>query len=91
MSTFSGEPQYPAKENRIVQANQRPDPGRPCPHRARRDRSGVKVLFCGINPGLYPGAAGPHFVPRGNLRPALAADLTRKRVSAILRAAWKQV
>src|SRR5579872_5687738 len=28
--------------------------------------SGLKVLFCGINPGLYSGAVGHHFARPGN-------------------------
>jgi TDG/mug DNA glycosylase family protein len=28
--------------------------------------SGLKVLFCGINPGLYSGATGHHFARPGN-------------------------
>jgi len=27
---------------------------------------GLRVLFCGINPGLYSGATGHHFAPPGN-------------------------
>src|SRR5208282_6221399 len=27
---------------------------------------GLKVLFCGINPGLYSGAVGHHFARPGN-------------------------
>ncbi|HLL21724.1 MAG TPA: G/U mismatch-specific DNA glycosylase, partial [Kofleriaceae bacterium] len=30
-------------------------------------RPGVKVLFCGINPGLYSAAVGHHFAGPGNL------------------------
>jgi TDG/mug DNA glycosylase family protein len=29
-------------------------------------RPGLKVLFCGINPGLYSGATGHHFARPGN-------------------------
>jgi TDG/mug DNA glycosylase family protein len=29
-------------------------------------RPGLKVLFCGINPGLYSGAVGHHFARPGN-------------------------
>ena len=28
--------------------------------------SGLRVLFCGINPGLYSGATGHHFARPGN-------------------------
>ena len=35
---------------------------------------GLKVLFCGINPGLYSGAVGHHFARPGNrFWPALHA------------------
>ncbi|PYO86089.1 MAG: mismatch-specific DNA-glycosylase, partial [Gemmatimonadetes bacterium] len=27
---------------------------------------GLRVLFCGINPGLYSGATGHHFARPGN-------------------------
>lgn len=41
---------------------------------------GLKVLFCGINPGLYSGATGFHFARPGNrFWPALyAAGFTRR-------------
>ena len=41
---------------------------------------GLKVLFCGINPGLYSGATGLHFARPGNrFWPALhAAGFTRR-------------
>src|SRR5437763_5730229 len=29
-------------------------------------RPGLRVLFCGINPGLYSGAVGHHFARPGN-------------------------
>lgn len=44
---------------------------------------GLKVLFCGINPGLYSGAVGHHFARPGNrFWPALhAAGFTPRRLS----------
>ena len=33
---------------------------------ARRHRAGLRVLFVGINPGLYSGAVGHHFARPGN-------------------------
>jgi len=44
---------------------------------------GLKVLFCGINPGLYSGAVGHHFARPGNrFWPALyAAGFTNRLLS----------
>jgi len=44
---------------------------------------GLKVLFCGINPGLYSGAVGHHFARPGNrFWPALhAAGFTDRQLS----------
>jgi TDG/mug DNA glycosylase family protein len=44
---------------------------------------GLKVLFCGINPGLYSGATGYHFARPGNrFWPALyAAGFTERLLS----------
>jgi TDG/mug DNA glycosylase family protein len=44
---------------------------------------GLKVLFCGINPGLYSGAVGHHFARPGNrFWPVLhAAGFTPRRFS----------
>jgi TDG/mug DNA glycosylase family protein len=44
---------------------------------------GLRVLFCGINPGLYSGAVGYHFARPGNrFWPALhAAGLTERLLS----------
>jgi TDG/mug DNA glycosylase family protein len=44
---------------------------------------GLRVLFCGINPGLYSGATGHHFARPGNrFWPALyAAGFTTRLVS----------
>jgi TDG/mug DNA glycosylase family protein len=44
---------------------------------------GLKVLFCGINPGLYSGAVGHHFARPGNrFWPSLhAARFTPRRIS----------
>ena len=44
---------------------------------------GLRVLFCGINPGLYSGATGHHFARPGNrFWPALyAAGFTHRLVS----------
>jgi TDG/mug DNA glycosylase family protein len=44
---------------------------------------GLKVLFCGINPGLYSGATGHHFARPGNrFWPALyASGFTTRLVS----------
>lgn len=55
---------------------------------AARDRTvadligpGLKVLFCGINPGLYSGAVGHHFARPGNrFWPALQAGGFTPRV-----------
>ncbi len=43
---------------------------------------GLRILFCGINPGLYSGATGHHFARPGNrFWPALAAGgLTPRRL-----------
>src|SRR5437660_6146050 len=45
--------------------------------------AGLKVLFCGINPGLYSGAVGHHFARPGNrFWPALfAAGFTNRLLS----------
>lgn len=52
-----------------------PQPFRPTPQQlnAARDKAigdiiapGLRVLFCGINPGLYSGATGHHFAKPGN-------------------------
>src|SRR5262249_17991459 len=45
--------------------------------------AGLKVLFCGINPGLYSGAVGHHFARPGNrFWPALhAAGFTDRLLS----------
>ena len=45
---------------------------------------GLRVLFCGINPGLYSGAVGHHFARPGNrFWPALhASGFTPRRLSA---------
>ena len=45
---------------------------------------GLRVLFCGINPGLYSGAVGHHFARPGNrLWPALfLSGFTNRRLSA---------
>lgn len=45
--------------------------------------AGLKVLFCGINPGLYSAAVGHHFARPGNrFWPALyAAGFTRRRLA----------
>ncbi len=46
-------------------------------------RPGLKVLFCGINPGLYSGATGLHFARPGNrFWPALHAAGFSKRLLA---------
>jgi TDG/mug DNA glycosylase family protein len=51
------------------------EPRRPSPQEVRAAagrrvpdliRPGLKVLFCGINPGLYSGATGHHFARPGN-------------------------
>jgi double-stranded uracil-DNA glycosylase len=43
--------------------------------------TGLDVLFCGINPGLYSGAVGHHFARPGNrFWPALAASGFTDRV-----------
>jgi TDG/mug DNA glycosylase family protein len=46
-------------------------------------RPGLKVLFCGINPGLYSAAVGHHFARPGNrFWPALrAAEFTDRLLS----------
>jgi TDG/mug DNA glycosylase family protein len=45
---------------------------------------GLRVLFCGINPGLYSGATGHHFARPGNrFWPALhAAGFTQRLLTA---------
>jgi TDG/mug DNA glycosylase family protein len=44
---------------------------------------GLKVLFCGINPGLYSGAVGHHFARPGNrFWPALNAAGFTERILA---------
>ncbi len=46
-------------------------------------RPGLKVLFCGINPGLYSGATGLHFARPGNrFWPALHAAGFSQRLLA---------
>ena len=46
--------------------------------------SGLRVLFCGINPGLYSGAVGHHFARPGNrFWPALhRSGFTPRRLTA---------
>ncbi len=45
--------------------------------------TGLRVLFCGINPGLYSGAVGHHFARPGNrFWPALCAGGFTERVLA---------
>jgi len=46
-------------------------------------RPGLKVLFCGINPGLYSGAVGHHFARPGNRfwKTLHAAGFTRRQLS----------
>jgi TDG/mug DNA glycosylase family protein len=46
-------------------------------------RPSLKVLFCGINPGLYSGATGHHFARPGNRfwRALHAAGFTERRLS----------
>jgi len=46
-------------------------------------RPGLKVLFCGINPGLYSGAVGHHFARPGNRfwKALHIAGFTRRRLS----------
>src|SRR5215510_13856706 len=46
--------------------------------------SGLRVLFCGINPGLYTAAVGHHFARPGNrFWPALyRAGFTDRQLSA---------
>src|ERR1700712_166660 len=66
------------------------DPHRPTPAEliAANDKSipdliakGLKVLFCGINPGLWSGAVGHHFARPGNrFWPALHAGGFTPRV-----------
>lgn len=74
-----------------MQSNSRPDTG---PHRPGKAEilaaagktvpdviaPGLRVLFCGINPGLYTAAVGHHFARPGNrFWPALhAAGLTER-------------
>jgi TDG/mug DNA glycosylase family protein len=45
--------------------------------------SGLRILFCGINPGLYSGAVGHHFARPGNrFWPTLhAAAFTPRRLA----------
>src|SRR6516225_8612919 len=46
-------------------------------------RHGLKILFCGINPGLYTAAVGHHFARPGNrFWPALHAGGFTDRVLA---------
>src|SRR5205823_3687518 len=46
-------------------------------------RSRLKVLFCGINPGLYSGAVGHHFARPGNRfwKALHRAGFTRRQLS----------
>src|SRR5262249_37151811 len=66
----------------------RPTPARLAAARRRRVpdvlRPGLRVLFVGINPGLYSAAVGHHFARPGNrFWPALhAAGLTPRRLTA---------
>src|SRR5436189_2378073 len=67
-------PRKPTKEELIAAANKTvPDLIAP----------GLKVLFCGINPGLYSAAVGHHFARPGNrFWPALhAAGFTDRLLS----------
>jgi TDG/mug DNA glycosylase family protein len=51
-------------------------------------RPGLKVLFCGINPGLYSAATGHHFARPGNrFWPALHAGGLTPRIVA----PWEEV
>ncbi|HQJ08956.1 MAG TPA: G/U mismatch-specific DNA glycosylase [Deltaproteobacteria bacterium] len=54
--------------------------GKKVPDLIARD---LRVLFCGINPGLYSGAAGHHFARPGNRfwRVLFAAGFTRRLLS----------
>jgi double-stranded uracil-DNA glycosylase len=49
--------------------------------------SGLRVLFCGINPGLYSGAVGHHFARPGNRfwRALHAAGFTEPALPSSLR------
>src|SRR5438477_4556768 len=46
-------------------------------------RPGLRVLFCGINPGLYSGAVGHHFARPGNRfwKALHRAGFTRRQLS----------
>lgn len=72
-----GPPRPTAGEVRAAVGRRVPDIARP----------GLRVLFCGINPGLYSGATGHHFARPGNrFWPALhAAGFTRR-----LLAPWEE-
>lgn len=64
--------------SRAATSSLRPDAAALEAARGRRLRDviapGLKVLFCGINPGLYSGATGHHFARPGNrFWPALHA------------------
>src|SRR5207237_10855177 len=65
--------------NRAATSSSRPSASDLAAARGKRLRDviapGLKVLFCGINPGLYSAATGNHFARTGNrFWPALPAD-----------------
>jgi double-stranded uracil-DNA glycosylase len=74
VTTGSGPPPRPSKEAVLAAEGKRvPDLIAP----------GLRVLFCGINPGLYSGATGFHFARPGNrFWRALAAAGFSERVLA---------
>lgn len=77
MPSRPGPPRPTAEEVRAAVGRRVPDIVRP----------GLRILFCGINPGLYSGATGHHFARPGNrFWPALhAAGFTRR-----LLAPWEE-
>jgi double-stranded uracil-DNA glycosylase len=56
-------PPLPARQHRPTQTDLRAAYGRAIPNVIA---PGLRVLFCGINPGLYSGATGHHFARPGN-------------------------
>ena len=80
--------------NRAATSYARPSAGELAAARGKRLRdvigSELKVLFCGINPGLYSAATGNHFARPGNrFWPALhAAGFTPRRFHPAEKAAF---
>src|SRR5579859_2384832 len=72
---IAGAQPRPGRHARRHAAGPRRSPEPHHPRRATRTGAPFRVLFCGINPGLYSAAAGWHFARPGNrFWPALHAS-----------------